>query len=77
MKDLPMKTLLTPDEVAKFFSVSKQTVYNWCADGTVASCKPNGVLRVYRASVMKLMQAATKNKSEKKQKQPPGWVKNW
>ena len=49
--DLPDKTLLTPDEVASFFSVAKSTVYKWCDEGELKSTNI-GVLRIYRVSVI-------------------------
>lgn len=51
--DLPEKTYLTPGEVARFFTVSKSTVYHWCEVGELDCVKIAGVLRVYRASVVK------------------------
>lgn len=55
LPDLPEKTLLTPGEVAKFFTVTKQTVYNWCEAGELLCAKPNGVLRIYRSSVISML----------------------
>lgn len=53
--DLPAKTLLRPDEVAEFFSVSVQTIYQWCDSGSLQSVKINGTTRVYRESIIKLL----------------------
>lgn len=53
--DLPEKTLLTPDEVAAFFSVAKSTVYKWCEEGELKSTNV-GVLRIYRVSVIAKME---------------------
>lgn len=51
--DLPEKTYLTPEEVARFFTVSKSTIYHWCEVGELDCIKIQGVLRVYRMSVVK------------------------
>lgn len=54
-KDLPNKSLLRPDEVAEFFSVSRRTVYLWVEMGKLEGVKPvSGILRIFRESVVKL-----------------------
>ena len=53
--DLPYKTLLRPDEVAQFLSVSSKTVYRWFRSGLIEGTKVNRSLRVYRDSVLKLV----------------------
>lgn len=53
--DLPEKTLLRPDEVAEFFSVSPQTIYSWCDVGTLDAVKINGTMRIYRQSVVRVL----------------------
>lgn len=51
--DLPEKTLLRPDEVAKFFSVSVQTVYNWHNEGKIEGYKtPGKPLRFLRQAIV-------------------------
>lgn len=52
--DLPKKTLLRPDEVARFFSVHVSTVYRWVDEGKVNTTKTGKVLRIFRESVIKL-----------------------
>jgi excisionase family DNA binding protein len=53
--DLPNKTLLRPDEVAIFFSVSVKTVYGWVEIGKLEVSRASGKsLRIYRDSVLKL-----------------------
>jgi len=60
--DLPNKTLLRPDEVARFFSVSRKTVYGWVGTGKLTACHPNGgALRIFRASVASLVRETTKD----------------
>lgn len=54
--DLPDKTYLTPGEVARFFTVSKRTIYLWCELGELESIKINGVLRIHRISIIKKVQ---------------------
>lgn len=60
MKDvferLPDKPFLRLDEVAVFFSVTQRTVYNWYASGRLTGCNPNGSIRIYRASVVDLVE---------------------
>lgn len=53
LPDLPEKTYLTPGEVARFFTVSKSTIYLWCETGELESIKIGGVLRILRLSVIK------------------------
>ena len=53
--DLPLKTLLTPHEVARFLSVSLKTVYRWYRLGAIEGTKAARSLRIYRDSVLKLI----------------------
>ncbi|MGD0663725.1 MAG: helix-turn-helix domain-containing protein [Syntrophorhabdales bacterium] len=53
--DLPHKTLLRPDEVARFLSVSLKTVYRLYHSGLIEGVKANGSLRIYRDSLLKLV----------------------
>jgi len=55
--DLPHKTLLRPDEVARFLSVSLKTVYRWYCSGLIEGVKAKGSLRIYRESILKLIEA--------------------
>jgi excisionase family DNA binding protein len=49
---LPDKELLRPDEVAEYFSVSVQTVINWCERGKLKEVRtPGGHRRILRESV--------------------------
>ncbi|MBI3582385.1 MAG: helix-turn-helix domain-containing protein [Nitrospinae bacterium] len=54
--NLPEKELLRPEEVADYFSISKKTVFRWCVEERIKYCKPNGVIRIFRNSVLKLVQ---------------------
>lgn len=56
-QDLPDKTLLRPNDVASFLSVSLKTVYRWHRLGTIRGIKVKGSLRIYRDSIMKLVYA--------------------
>lgn len=59
--DLPAKTLLRVDEVAKFFDVSTKTVYTWCEIGIIKSCNPNGgALRIFREGLIEMMEKSMK-----------------
>lgn len=54
--DLPNKTLFRPDEVAKFFSVSRSTVYQWVDEGILKACKPAaGSIRIFRSSIIEAL----------------------
>jgi excisionase family DNA binding protein len=53
--DLPSKTLLRPEEVALFLSVSLKTVYRWYHSGIIDGTKMNRCLRIRRDSVLKLI----------------------
>jgi excisionase family DNA binding protein len=52
---LPDKTLLRPDEVAEFLSVSVKTVYRWYHAGVIDGTKFQRSLRIYRESVVRLL----------------------
>ena len=54
-QDLPHKTLLRPDEVAIFLSVSLKTVYRWYRAGLIDGTKVKRSLRIYRDSILKLV----------------------
>jgi excisionase family DNA binding protein len=54
-EDLPRKTLLKPGEVARFLSVSLKTVYRWHRLGAIEGTKAARSLRIYRDSVVKLV----------------------
>jgi excisionase family DNA binding protein len=59
--NLPRKALLTPDEVAQFFGVSTKTIYIWVELGKLSACNPSGgCLRIYRESVIQLMDKTRK-----------------
>lgn len=65
--DLPEKTLLRPDEVAEFFSVSVKTIYAWCDNGSLRTVKINGTIRIYRTSIVRIVEC-TDNTVEYQQK---------
>jgi excisionase family DNA binding protein len=54
-QDLPQKTLLRPDEVAIFLSVSLKTVYRWYRSGLIDGTKVKRSLRIFRTSVLRLV----------------------
>ncbi len=54
-QDLPDKTLLRPDEVAMFLSVSSKTIYRWYRSGLIRGTKVKRSLRIYRDSILKLV----------------------
>lgn len=54
---LPAKALLRPDEVAGFFSVTVQTVYNWYNSGDLEGIALKGkTLRITRESVVRMVE---------------------
>jgi excisionase family DNA binding protein len=55
-QDLPQRTFLTPDEVAVFLSVSLKTVYRWYRMGLIEGTKVRRSLRIYRDSILKLVE---------------------
>lgn len=83
MKDinkLPAKSLLTPREVAKFFSVTLRTVYNWCEEGKLRYTKLGAIIRIYRFSVIEMIKDgdnSTEPPPKPKKRNPSGWVKGW
>jgi hypothetical protein len=52
---LPRKTLLRPQEVAGFLSVSLRTVYRWYEMGIIEGARINRSLGIFRESVVKLI----------------------
>lgn len=57
MTALPEKSLLTPEEVAAFFSVKVRTVYRWAQDDELEHTHtPSGTLRFPREAVEKFAQ---------------------
>lgn len=51
--DLPNKSLLRPDEVAAFWSVSVKTIYRWIDMGILEAVKKGGTVRVPRENAEK------------------------
>lgn len=55
MSELPNKSLLRPDEVAEYYSVSVKTVRGWIATGKLDARKiAGGLLRIPREAVTKI-----------------------
>jgi excisionase family DNA binding protein len=52
--ELPQRTMLRPDEVASFFSVSEKTVRRWFKLGLLEGIMVRRCLRITRDSVMNL-----------------------
>ena len=53
MTDLPIKSLLRPDEVAAFWRVSVKTIYRWIDLGILEAVKKGGTIRVPREKAEK------------------------
>lgn len=60
MKDifasLPDKPLLRLDEVAAFFNITSRTAHRWYVTGRLSGCNPSGTIRIYRISVIELVE---------------------
>lgn len=52
---LPLKDLFRPDEVAAYFSVSRQTIYKWIREGRLQAVGPRRALRITRASIISMI----------------------
>jgi len=48
MTDLPAKSLLRPDEVAKIWRVSTKTIYRWIDMVRLPAIKKGGTIRIPR-----------------------------
>lgn len=59
MMNLPHKDLFRPDEVAKYLSIHRGTIYNWISIGKIDSVKVNGVRRIPREAILKIIVPAT------------------
>ncbi|MBS1112971.1 MAG: Helix-turn-helix domain [Nitrospirae bacterium] len=55
LQDLPDRPLLRIGEVAHFFSVSPQEIYQWYDSGVLKGRKHKGVIQISRASVIDLI----------------------
>jgi excisionase family DNA binding protein len=55
MTGLPDKELLRPDEVAKYLSVTRKTVYLWVDSGILEAVRVCKLLRIRRTEVEKLL----------------------
>lgn len=57
MESLPEKELLRPDEVARYFGVSRATVYVWIQTGQLKAVKlPGKTIRIRRCAVFECQQ---------------------
>jgi excisionase family DNA binding protein len=54
MEELPKKALLRADEVARFWGVSRSTIYRWADLGIIKIIKKGGTIRVPRGEVNKI-----------------------
>lgn len=58
MTTLPPKEYLRPDEVAKYWSVSKRTIYVWIETGKLKAVKIGRLLRIPRQEVESIKEIA-------------------
>jgi len=54
MNKLPEKELLRPDEVARYFSVDRHTVYRWVKEGKLRADRVGKQIRIIHDSVLAL-----------------------
>jgi len=54
MTTLPEKELLRPDEVAKYFSVTRKTVYRWIETGKLRAVKIARLIRIPREAILEM-----------------------
>jgi predicted site-specific integrase-resolvase len=46
-------------QVARFFRISRSTVYRWCDEGILLPCSPTpGTVRIFRTSILDAMKKA-------------------
>lgn len=55
MAELPKKELLRPDEVADYLRVKRRTIYRWIEAGKIEAVKTNGLLRIPREAVNRVI----------------------
>lgn len=58
MGKLPDKELLRPDEVARYLSVTRKTIYLWIDTGKLEAVKVVNRTRIPREAVQKLLRPA-------------------
>jgi len=64
MTTLPQKELLRPDEVARYFSVSRKTVYSWIESEKLQAVKIAGsIIRITRDSVLNCQRKRKENEN--------------
>lgn len=52
MTTLPDKANLRPSEVARYFDVTRKTVYKWIREGKLGSVKIGRLIRIPREEVL-------------------------
>lgn len=57
--DLP--EICTPEQVADYLGVSRNTIYRWCAEGDIPSIKVRKVRRIKKSSLMKWLEDRENN----------------
>ena len=53
MKKLPNRELLKPGEVARFWQVSRKSIYFWISQGEMKAVKKGGTVRIPREEALK------------------------
>ena len=79
INSIPNRQLLRVEEVADFLVINRATIYRWYEEDKLQGAKLNGVLRIYRQSLVALIQNGNGKKAghetieevEKKIKEAP------
>lgn len=56
MNTLDLPEICTPEQVADYLGVSRNTIYRWCAEGDIPSIKVRKVRRIKKSSLMKWLE---------------------
>ncbi|GEM_PF-4338098 len=64
LNSIPNRQLLRVEEVADLLVVTKMTIYRWYDEDKLKGIKINGVLRIYRQSVVETIQNGNGKKAD-------------
>ncbi|MCM3128985.1 helix-turn-helix domain-containing protein [Paenibacillus provencensis] len=53
MKLTEMPEICTPEQVADYLGVSRNTIYRWCSKGDIPSIKVRKVRRIQKSTLLK------------------------
>jgi len=52
MKIADLPEICTPDQVAEYLGVTRNTIYRWCNDGDIPSIKVRKVRRIQKSTLL-------------------------